>query len=109
LLATRGWARHELRETADTLASLCFIKFSSYPSFNVRVWINGHEWAKRQLDHRGIPYAQLDNGFLSCADPPQLQHTCDALSSDHIDAFFRKWLRLLPHPFTADDRYRLSQ
>lgn len=92
---------------------LCFIKFSSYPPFNVRVWINGHEWAKRQLDHRRVAYEGLDNGFLSCADPTQLQQTCDALSPDHIDAFFRKWLRLLPHPFTADDRrigflYKLS-
>lgn len=24
--------------------------------------------------------------------------------TDHTDAFFRKWLRRLPHPFTADDR-----
>lgn len=42
-----------------------------------------------------------------------MQQTCDALSPDHIDAFFRKWLRLLPHPSTADDRrigflYKLS-
>lgn len=92
---------------------LCFIKFSSYPPFNVRVWINGHEWAKRQLDRRRIPYQALDNGFLSCTEPTQLQQACDALSPDHIDAFFRKWLRILPHPFSADDRrarylYQLS-
>ncbi len=24
---------------------LCFIKFSSYAPFGVRVWLNGHEWA----------------------------------------------------------------
>jgi hypothetical protein len=92
---------------------LCFIKFSSYPPFNVRVWLNGHEWAKRQLDHRGVEYQALDNGFLSCADPARLQRTCDALSPDHIEAFFRKWLRRLPHPFSGKDReagfrYRLS-
>jgi hypothetical protein len=40
---------------------LCFIKFSSYPPFNVRVWLNGHEWAKRQLDHCGVAYEELDN------------------------------------------------
>jgi hypothetical protein len=92
---------------------LCFIKFSSYPPFNVRVWLNGHEWAKRQLDHRGVAYEGLDNGFLSCADPARLQRTCDSLRPEDIDAFFRKWLRILPHPFTADDRrvgfrYQLS-
>jgi len=83
---------------------LCFIKFSSYPPFNVRIWLNGHEWVKRQLDHRGVAYEELDNGFLSCKDPTELQRACDALSPDHIDAFFRKWLRVLPHPFTPDDR-----
>lgn len=92
---------------------LCFIKFSSYPPFNVRVWVNGHEWAKRQLDRRGVAYEALDNGFASCADPTRLQRTCDALGPEDIDAFFRKWLRILPHPFTAEDRrvgfrYQLS-
>jgi hypothetical protein len=92
---------------------LCFIKFSSYPPFNVRVWLNGHEWAKRQLDRLGVAYEGLDNGFLSCADPARLQHTCDSLRPEDIDAFFRKWLRLLPHPFSAGDRrvgflYKLS-
>jgi hypothetical protein len=92
---------------------LCFIKFSSYPPFNVRVWVNGHEWAKRQLDHRGVAYEDLDNGFFSCADPARLQRTCDSLRPENIDAFFRKWLRILPHPFTPEDRrvgfrYQLS-
>ena len=92
---------------------LCFIKFSSYPPFNVRVWINGHEWAKRQLERRGIPYEALDNGFRSCPEPTRLQQVCESLRPDHIDAFFRKWLRRLPHPFSAADReagfrYQLS-
>jgi hypothetical protein len=29
---------------------------------------------------------------------------CDGLSAEKIDALLRKWLRLLPHPFTAADR-----
>jgi hypothetical protein len=92
---------------------LCFIKFSSYVPFGVRIWLNGHEWAKRQLDHRGIGYEALDNGFLSCDDPEALQQICDGLGPEHIEAFFRKWLRRLPHPFTRADRragfrYQLS-
>jgi hypothetical protein len=92
---------------------LSFIKFSSYVPFGVRVWLNGHEWVKRQLDHRGIAYEALDNGLLSCRDPESLQQLCDSLGPEHIEAFFRKWLRRLPHPFTradrrADFRYQLS-
>jgi hypothetical protein len=92
---------------------LCFVKFSSYAPFNVRVWINGHEWAKRQLDRKGIRYQSLDNGFLSCENPAVLQKVCDSLGADDVDAFFRRWLRRLPHPFSAKDRaagfrYQLS-
>ena len=83
---------------------LCFIKFSSYVPFSVRVWVNGHEWAKRQLEHQGIGYEALDNGFLSCGDHEALQRICDSFGAEHIEAFFRKWLRRLPHPFIAEDR-----
>jgi len=91
----------------------CFIKFSSYAPFPVRVWLNGHEWAKRQLLRKEIHFEELDNGFLSCENPEALQRTCKILGADHIEAFFRRWLRALPHPFTAADRragfrYKLS-
>ena len=92
---------------------LCFIKFSSYAPFGVRVWVNGHEWAKRQIRRRGLRYQELDNGFLACNDPEGLQMVCDSFSADDVDRFFRRWLRRLPHPFTRQDReaghhYQLS-
>jgi hypothetical protein len=65
---------------------------------------HGHEYAKRQLARKGIAFAALDNGVLSCADPKRLQQICDGLSADKIDALLRKWFRLLPHPLTAADR-----
>lgn len=37
------------------------------------LWLNGHEWAKRQLEKAGIGYEALDNGFRSCEDPEALQ------------------------------------
>src|SRR5579864_9266138 len=37
-------------------------------------------------------------------DPKRLQAICDGLSAAKIDALLRKWLRLLPHPFTGADR-----
>jgi len=58
----------------DRNVGLTFIKFSSYAPFPVRVWLNGHEWGKRQLDRKRIRYQALDNGFLSCADPEALQN-----------------------------------
>lgn len=56
------------------------------------------------MENKGIEYKALDNSVLSCAYPMRLQSICDALSAEKIEALLRKWLRLLPHPFSARDR-----
>ena len=81
-----------------------FLKFCSYFPFNAKLCLNGHEYAKRQLAQKSIAFEALDNGVLSCAAPARLQKICDALSAQKIDGLLRKWLRLLPHPFTGADR-----
>jgi hypothetical protein len=81
-----------------------FIKICTYAPYPVRVCLNGHEWAKCQLQHRQINYSSLDNGFLSCEQPDCLQEICTQLSTSNINAFFRKWVRRLPFPLTEQDR-----
>lgn len=81
-----------------------FIKFCSYFPYTARLCINGHEYLKRQLAQKGIAFEPLDNGILSCDDPQRVQALCDGLSAEKIDRLLRKWLRRLPHPFTAKDR-----
>jgi hypothetical protein len=81
-----------------------FIKFCTYFPYGAKLYFNGHEYLKRQLTMEGIAFEPLDNGILSCADPKRLQEICDGLSAEKIDAFVRKWLAILPHPYTADDR-----
>jgi len=90
-----------------------FLKFCSYFPYNAKLCLNGHEYAKQQLERNQIAYQALDNGIRSCADPQRLQQICDALSAAKIDALLRKWLRRLPHPYPAADRaagyrYQLS-
>jgi len=90
-----------------------FLKFGTYFPYTAKLCFNGHEYLKRQLAQRGIAYAALDNGVRSCADPGRAQALCDGLSAAKIEAFAHKWLRRLPHPFTARDhragyRYQLS-
>jgi hypothetical protein len=72
--------------------------------YNAKLCLNGHEYAKRELAQKGIAFRALDNGILTCADPKRLQTICDGLSAAKVDALLRKWLRLLPHPFTGADR-----
>ena len=81
-----------------------FLKFCSYFPYNAKLCINGNEWAKRQAAKSGIGFTALDNGFAAVDDPPTLQQICDRLGEDQIDALLRKWLAILPHPFTAADR-----
>jgi hypothetical protein len=80
-----------------------FWKTNTYAPFPIWIWLNGHEWAKRQLEKAGIAYVALDNGFRSCADPAALQKICDRLGAAAYRSFFQRWVRRLPSPFTPAD------
>jgi hypothetical protein len=40
-----------------------FLKFCSYFPYHAKLCLNGHEYAKRQLDREQIAYQALDNGI----------------------------------------------
>ncbi len=82
----------------------CCLKVCSYAPWSTKLCLNGHEWAKRQLEKRKIAYEALDNGFLTCAEPDTLQQICDSLGPEEIDRVFRKWLHRLPLPLRPQDR-----
>ncbi|MBW2006329.1 MAG: hypothetical protein JRI72_17355 [Deltaproteobacteria bacterium] len=89
----------------DTNFGPAFIKICSYVPFPIKVYINGHEWVKRQLEKKGIAFEALDNGFLSCSDPQSLQKISDQLTSSQIESFFYKWIARLPYPLTKEDQW----
>jgi hypothetical protein len=81
-----------------------FLKVCSYCPWGLKLYLNGHEWLKRQLTKEGIGFEALDNGFLSCQNPQRLQELADALGPEHVQAFLTKWLKRLPLPLSAADR-----
>ena len=81
-----------------------FIKLCSYFPYPAKVWVNGHEWAKRQATRVGISYRELANGFESCAEPERLQAICDRLGPRDLQRFFARWLAVIPRPFSNEDR-----
>jgi len=81
-----------------------FIKVCAYFPYPVKVWLNGHEWAKRQATQAGVGYTELSNGFATCTDPEALQEICDRLGPGIIKVFFERWMSRLPLPLTAADR-----
>ena len=81
-----------------------FIKICTYFPYPAKVWLNGHEWAKRQARREGITFGELANGFASCDNPGALQAICDRFGPDDIQGFFDRWTTVIPTPFTAVDK-----
>ena len=81
-----------------------FIKVCSYFPYPMKVWVNGHEWAKQQARRLGIGFTELANGFATCDDPDRLQQLCDRLGPATIQELFERWLARLPLPLGQTDR-----
>ena len=81
-----------------------FIKVCAYFPYPAKIWVNGHEWAKRQAARAGIGYRELSNGFAACDDPAGLQEICDRLGPGAIEVFAQRWLHRLPMPFGPADQ-----
>jgi hypothetical protein len=81
-----------------------FIKICSYFPYQIKVWLNGHEWAKQQARKIGLGFTELSNGFGSCADPALLQSICDGLRPAHVQAWFERSMARIPLPLDAADR-----
>jgi hypothetical protein len=81
-----------------------FIKVCAYFPYPAKIWVNGHEWAKRQAIRAGIGFTELSNGFAACDDPATLQEICNRLQPGTIEVFAQRWLHRLPMPFGVKDR-----
>ena len=81
-----------------------FIKVCAYFPYPAKIWVNGHEWAKRQALRAGIGFTELSNGFASCEDPAALQEICDRLQPGTIEVFAQRWMHRIPMPFGSKDR-----
>ena len=75
-----------------------FIKICTYFPYPAKVWLNGHEWAKRQARQAKIPFTELANGFATCARPDKLQAICDRFGPDDVQGFFDRWITKIPVP-----------
>jgi hypothetical protein len=88
----------------DTDFGPAFIKMCTYFPYPAKIWINGHEWAKRQATQAGIGFTALSNGFAATDDPARLQEICDRLGAGTVNVFVQRWLARLPLPFGPTDR-----
>jgi len=82
-----SYAKADRRVTAyyfylvDEAFGPAFVKVCAYFPYPVKIWLNGHEYAKRRAADTGIAFTELDNGFATTDDPAELQDICDTLSA----------------------------
>ncbi|MBI3264623.1 MAG: hypothetical protein HYZ58_15975 [Acidobacteria bacterium] len=113
IIRSTAMVHHDYVYLVDKDFGPLFVKFCSYLPYPAKLCLNGHEWLKRQLTRREVPFEPLDNGIRSSDEPARVQRIADTLDATKIEAVFRKWLRRLPHPFAAAHRaagyrYQLS-
>jgi hypothetical protein len=105
-----GYAKAGRRVTAyyfylvDEVFGPAFIKVCAYFPYPVKIWVNGHEYAKCAARAAGLAFTELDNGFATTEDPAALQRICETLTSGVIRVFCERWWARLPLPLTEADR-----
>jgi hypothetical protein len=104
IVKTTGVVNHFYVYAVDDDFGPFSLKFCSYFPYNARLCINGHEWAKRRAEKKGITFTALDNGFATVEDPAGLQSLCDELGPEQIQALLDKWLAILPGALSDADR-----
>ena len=72
----------------DRQLGLIHVKLQTWFPFPVQVYVNGHEWVARRLDHHGVHYQKRDNVFVQVSDLKRAQQLADGFAS--ID-----WVRVL--------------
>ena len=74
-----GYHKADRRVTAyyfylvDEVFGPAFVKVCAYFPYPCKIWLNGHEYAKRAAVAAGIGFTELDNGFATTDDPAGLQ------------------------------------
>lgn len=66
-----------------------FTKFCSYFPYPTKLCLNEHEWLKRQLTQRAIPFEPLDNGVHSSAEALHTRRVVDRMKKSRNEKLTR--------------------
>jgi hypothetical protein len=81
-----------------------FVRISSYPPFQTRIWLNAHGYLAAQLHRRGIAHTTADNCLVAVAKPGALQEVATAFDARLVEQIARRWLAWVPDPLTPAER-----
>jgi hypothetical protein len=90
-----------------------FVRISSYPPFQTRLWLNAHGYLASQLARRHLAFEQDDNCIVAVADPATLNRIAEQFDAELVGRLAERWLAWVPDPLLAAERaagypYRLS-
>ena len=80
-----------------------FLKMCAYFPYPAKLWCNGHEWVKRQLEKKGVGYVPLANGFAAVDDARALRRTCSRLGPRQLQDLFERSMERIPLPLGPRD------
>ena len=81
-----------------------FWKTNAYAPWPMWIWLNGHDWAKRQCDRPGSGSPRWTTGSATVEDPAALQRDLRPARLGRGDELLLAAGQRLPHPFTRADR-----
>jgi len=64
------------------------VRIPTWFPFTIQIYLNGHEWIARRMQHYGIRYRKLENAFLWIEDPRRAQRLSNKLAK-------KNWPRIL--------------
>ena len=88
----------------DALYGDGFIRISSYPPFQTRIWMNAHGYLAGELARRGLGFRMADNCVVAVDDPAALQKIADGFDAAQVETIARRWLAQVPDPLTPEER-----
>jgi len=93
LKPTPGKCLHYYFYFIDESFGLCYVRVPTWAPFRLQVYFNGHHWLAQRLVKANIPFAMVDNAFLSIADPEQAQIVANRLDAKQLHQRLNRWAK----------------
>jgi len=88
----------------DPQCGRMFLRLCPYFPFNIRIWLNGHNWLACRLQQEGIAFSKIGNMFTACDDPQRLQELSDAFAPADVLQPVDAWMPQLLTFFSDEER-----
>jgi hypothetical protein len=81
-----------------------FVRISSYPPFQTRIWMNAHGYIEAQLRRRRVGYRADGNCIVEASKPLVVQESADQFNAALVEQIARRWLDMVPSPLSVEER-----